>query len=327
MNMIQASEALQAYISQDIPAFLWGSPGVGKSDIVRQTAKALDCALIDFRAVLLDPVDLRGIPSIVDGETRWNPPQFLPNEKRDGARGILFMDELNAAPMSVQAALFQLVLDRRLGEYDLPKGWAIVAAGNKQSDRAAAQRMPSALANRFAHIDCISDAESFCTWAGLNGIAAEIVAFIRFRPELLHRMDGAELRAFPTPRAWVQVSKLLAKPTKILRYLCAGIIGDAAAAEFIGFLDIYKNLPSMADIFAAPDTCKTPVEISARWAVSAAVGRAANAANMAAAVTYLQRLSPEFATMGILDAVKRDTSLKETQAFVNWAIANSTDQL
>lgn len=323
-NLDQASKLLSAYLTADIPAFLWGAPGVGKSDIVRAIAKSQGLALIDLRAVLLDPVDLRGIPSIENGETRWNPPQFLPNETRDGAAGILFLDELNAAPPSVQAALFQLVLDRKLGEYALPAGWRIVAAGNRQSDRAAANRMPSALANRFAHIDCEADCGAWSQWAAVSGIDPAVIAFIRFRPELLHKMDGAELRAFPTPRAWSKVSAILNAPAELLASLVSGIVGNGAAAEFIGFLAVYKSLPSLPAIFNAPDVTPVPNDPSARYALSCAIGRALTAVNIAAGIHYLERMSPEFATMGLLDAIRRDSSLKETAGFVQWAIRNQS---
>ena len=166
MTPSQIVSALRSLLAIRQPAFLWGPPGVGKSQVVAQVARQNGLALRDIRAVLLDPVDLRGLPRIsADGRSVWCPPAFLPGPA-DPERGIVFLDELNAAPPLVQAACYQLVLDRAIGEYRLPDGWSIVAAGNREGDRAVAYRMPSALANRMVHLDFTPDLED---WLGSGG--------------------------------------------------------------------------------------------------------------------------------------------------------------
>ena len=149
MRPSHVCEALHHLVRIRQPVFLWGPPGVGKSRLVADVARRQGRKLYDLRAVLLDPVDLRGLPRISDeGITSWCVPEFLPHPQ-DTEEGILFLDELNAAPPLVQAACYQLILDRRVGQYRLPDGWAVVAAGNRESDRAVTYRMPSALANRM----------------------------------------------------------------------------------------------------------------------------------------------------------------------------------
>jgi hypothetical protein len=275
-----------------------------------------------LRAILLDPVDLRGLPAVVDGRAIWAEPAFLPNAERDGERGILFLDELNAAPASVQAACFQLVLDRRLGEYVLPAGWRIVAAGNRQTDRAAAQRMPTPLANRMAHLDCDPDPETWQSWARAANVNPMVRAFLRFRPALFHVMEGTDLRAFPTPRSWTQVAKIADQPEDMLHALTAGLVGQGPAAEFVGFVRIYRELPDIAEIFAHPATAPVPTQPAALYAISTAIARLADLKSMAAVVTYADRLPREFSVLTIVDAVKRNPSLCETAAFVSWAQAN-----
>lgn len=335
MRLETAINALGAYLDADIPAFLWGAPGVGKSDAVRDVAAKRELPLIDVRAVLLDPVDLRGLPHVADGKAAWAAPAFLPYADRDGASGILFMDELNAAPASVQAACFQLVLDRKLGEYRLPEGWRIVAAGNRQSDRAAAQRMPSALANRFAHIDVEPDVESWGAWAAATGLHPAVVAFIRFRKALLHVMPGASIgtdtpeipadaRAFPTPRAWAQVAKVADAPDAIRHGLVAGLVGEGPAAEFDGFLRTWQSLPPLSMILSDPHTAPVPPmsEPATLYAVTTAIARKADRSNFANVLAYAARLPREFGIVAAVDAVKRDPSLCETAAFVDWANRN-----
>lgn len=325
MNLIDTQAALAAYLSADIPAFLWGAPGLGKSDIVRQTAKAADLPMIDLRAVLLDPVDLRGLPIVADGKSTWCSPAFLPDAARDGESGILFLDELNAAAPSVQAACFQLVLDRRCGEYVLPDGWRIVAAGNRQTDRAAAQRMPTALANRFAHIDVQPDVESWAQWASAAMLSPVVIAFVRWRPALLHAMDKSDGRAFPTPRSWAQVAKIIDSGiSDALRFqLVTGLIGDGAAAELEGFCRCYASLPRIADILAAPDAASVPDDISAQYAIAAALARNANPGNLQQIVRYLERMPAEYAALCMTDAVSRDKSLSQAPGFTQWASRNA----
>ena len=325
MNIERAARVLEAYLAADVPAFLWGAPGIGKSDLVKQIADKASLPLIDVRAVLLDPVDLRGLP-MVDQASRtatWAAPGFLPQAQRDGERGILLLDELNAAPTSVMAACLQLILNRRLGEYVLPPAWRIVAAGNRQSDRAAAQRMPSALANRFSHIEVEPDVGAWRLWANANNVDPLIVAFLAFRPELLHKMDGSDLRAFPTPRAWSQVAKVAPKaPDDIRMNLVAGLVGEGPAGEFEAFVRLYRSLPPIASIIADPKKAIVPTEPATLFAVSIALGRYATRENFEAVMTYGRRLPKEFAIVLCLDAVKRDPTLLETAAFVAWARDN-----
>ncbi len=318
MNLQEAPALIGSYLDADIPVMMWGAPGIGKSDCVRQVAAAKNMAICDFRAVLRDPVDLRGLPSIENGTAKWLPPSDLPNAERDGEIGLLFMDELNAAPASVQAACFGLVLDRKVGEYRLPEGWRIVAAGNRQSDRAAAQRMPTALANRFAHLDLEPDVDSFCAWAAENEKDPMMIAFLRYRPNLLHDMEGEDLRAFPSPRSWAQASKVMHN-----HELVCGLVGEGPAAELTAFLRVAKDLPSLDVILANPTGIEVPKDPAAKYAVMAGLSRkVSDEESMGAAITYMHRVGDEFEHAMVIDAVKRDQALSHTEAFTRWASDN-----
>jgi hypothetical protein len=241
MKPSDISEALNSLMDTGQTVFIWGSPGVGKSAVVHQVAKRRTLPLRDVRALLLDPVDLRGLPYLSEGRSKWATPDFLP---QDGA-GVLFLDELNAAPPMVQASCYQLVLDRKLGEYTLPDGWSIVAAGNRDSDRAVTSRMPTPLRNRFVHLDFEVDMQEWSAWAIQAGIRPEVIAFLRFRPALLSAFDR-DNNAFPSPRSWEFVSRILnsnPKP-KIEHELIAGAVGTGAATEFSAFLSTFRSLPT-----------------------------------------------------------------------------------
>jgi dynein-related subfamily AAA family protein len=322
MKPSDIASSLQLLAQIQKPAFLWGPPGVGKSQVVAQVATALGIRLIDIRAILLDPVDLRGLPTLEQGRAAWAIPAFLPE---DGA-GILFLDELNAAPPLVQAACYQLVLDRALGEYRLPDGWTVFAAGNREGDRAVTSRMSSALANRFVHLNFEADLDAWSRWAmGPGDLRPEVVAFLRWRPELLHRFEPTE-KAFPSPRAWASVSHILTAtpPADIEFGLYEGTVGRGAAIEFTGFLRVFRSLPSLDGILLNPATAPIPDEPSALCAVATGLARRTTEQNFAAVIHYADRLAREYGTLLVKAATARLPGLAHHPAFTRWAVNNGS---
>ena len=314
-------EALKVCIAAMQPTFLWGPPGVGKSDVVAQVAAMLKMQLTDVRAVLLDPVDLRGLPTVEDGEAKWCPPAFLPKS----GKGILFLDELNAAPPLVQAACYQLVLDRKIGEYELPKGWVVIAAGNRETDRAVTSRMPSPLANRFVHLDFDVDLDDWINWALNNGVRTENIAFQRFRPELLYNFDPKRNeKAFSTPRSITFLSRLMdVNKGEIDFDLAKGVAGEGYAAEFVGFMNIYKSLPDPAMVIMAPKKAEVPTDPATLYAICGAVAQKTSEQNMKNVVEYANRLPVEFSVLLIRDCFNRDENLVKTRAFIEWTSVHS----
>lgn len=331
MNLDIAVDVLEFNLQRNTPSIMLGSPGVGKSSVVHQIAERRRAGgkkfgLIDFRAILRDPVDLRGLPAIQGDRAKWLVPDDLPQVERDGEEGILFLDEINAATPAMQAACFGLVLDRKVGNYTLPEGWRIVAAGNHISDRAAAQKMPTALINRFNIIEVEADQETFTKYANLKGLPPELIAFIRFRPALLLDMKTAgDGKPFPTPRSWEQASKAVHAPQNIRHWLLQGDVGESAALEFEGFLRVFAELPSIDQVIMDPDAAKIPGEdaISARYAIVSALASRAHKANFENIMRYSKRMPREFGTMLVVDACRRDTSLTHTAAFTTWARENA----
>ena len=302
------------------PVFIWGSPGIGKSAIVRQLAELLKIPLQDVRALLLDPVDLRGLPFLgQDGRSKWATPEFLP---QDGS-GILFLDELNAAPAMVQASCYQLVLDRKLGEYTLPEGWAIIAAGNRDSDRAVTTRMPTPLRNRFVHLEFEVDLQDWSIWAIEAGIRPEVIAFLRFRPELLNAFDR-DANAFPSPRSWEFVSRILGRQPdhRIEHEMFAGAVGSGAATEFSAFLKMFRELPNIDAILLNPLSEPVPEKAAAQYAVASALARSASDINFDRICQYLERMPVEFRVLCVRDASLLQPAIRHTPAYTKWAIEN-----
>jgi len=321
-------EALYALIGERVPLHIWGACGVGKSQIVAQVADDLDYDFLDVRAVQLDPVDLRGLPRIAADQTEWVPPKFLPTT----GKGILFLDELTSAPQMTQAGCYQLVLDRRLGEYVLPDGWVVIAAGNPASERGVHFSMPRPLRNRFVHLHLEADLPEWCRWAVRAGVRSEIIAFLRFKPALLHDGDvTSDQNAWPTPRSWQMASNVLkgmsgkvgSAAVEIEAELLEGTIGPAATAEFVGFLRLFRELPSIDEILLNPDKAPLPSEPSAQIAIATALGRALSDHSVAKGLAYLDRMPAEMRVLAMRDAAARDRAITSTPEFIRFGIQHA----
>lgn len=263
-------------LKTNTPTFFWGAPGTGKSETVRRVSDARGGRFIDVRAATTDPVDWRGVPSVVDGRTRWCPPDFLPRE----GEGVLFLDELPNAPPLVQSALLELALDRRIGEYRLPDGWKVVAAGNRQEDRAGANRVISSLLNRFVHVDVGVDPVGWIAWAVAAGVAPEVISYIKNRPDQLFGFDPTRNeRAYPTPRSWKFCSDVLnafrgpggtaynPDTIDLLQAALGGAVGLGAATEFLVHLQSVALLPDPREALANPATAQIPEDASLVYAL------------------------------------------------------------
>lgn len=274
-------EFLSARHGQHTPVMLWGPPGVGKSQMVAQVAAKYGVPVIDIRLSQMEPTDLRGIPFRTGSTVDWAIPAMLPDAERHGPEGILFLDEITSAAPTVSAAAYQLILDRRLGEYRVPEGWAIFAAGNRQGDRGVTYSMPAPLANRFAHFEVETHLDDWVAWAYAHGVDERIIAFLRFRPELLFDFDPAHNPvAFPSPRSWEFAHRALQKfgdQDALLLGALQACVGPAAGVELKAFLDNLDKLPDIDAILEGKEA-PVPEATDLQYAVaSALVARAIRA--------------------------------------------------
>jgi hypothetical protein len=272
----EARRAVLVAMRSKRPVFLWGPPGIGKSDLVQQIADELHGLLIDIRLPLLDPTDVKGMPYF-DQETkrmRWAPPNELPTAEQAAKYPVivLFLDEMNAAAQSVQASAYQLTLNRRIGEYRLPDNVVIVAAGNRDNDRGVTFRMPSPLANRFIHLEIRPDFDCWNRWAVNNDIHPDVVGYLNFAKSDLYdfRPDNSS-RAFATARSWAFVSQLIQDPTvdsNTVMELVAGSIGESLAIKFMAHRKFCANLPNPEDILTGRVKSAEVKETSAQYSLA-----------------------------------------------------------
>jgi hypothetical protein len=305
------------------PIIIWGAAGVGKSSVVAEAAQSLHIPLIDLRLSQIEPVDLRGIPTVdKKGYTDFARSKLLPSEEIHGPEGILFLDEITSGDLSMQAAGYQLINDRKLGDHCLPDGWLIIAASNREEDRGIVNRMVAPLANRFTHVQYDLDLKDWSIWAASAGVHPLVIGFLNFRPNYLHAFNpdrGAEM-AFGSPRSWHSASDwiwLNLSPEDELE-LILGSVGTEAGTEFTGYRRVASELPDISDIEAAPSTTPVPSEVATMYALSSVLAFRIDASNNIAFCEYMARLAPEFTTI-FMDMVKgKDVALLNNKPAINW---------
>lgn len=273
----QARKAIEVAFEAKRPIFLWGPPGIGKSDVVAQITNDLGGLMIDLRMAQMEPTDIRGIPFFNKNVEKmdWAPPIDLPDQETADKYPIivLFLDEMNSAAPAVQAAGYQLILNRRVGKYILPDNVVIVAAGNRESDKGVTYRMPMPLANRFLHVEMRPDFETWQTWAVKNNIHEDVVGYLSFAKIDMYDFDAkSSSRAFATPRSWCFVSDLLKKEQNMdestLFTLVAGSVGDGLASKFRTHRKFSSQLPQAIDILTGKVTDLKVKEISAMYSLT-----------------------------------------------------------
>jgi len=275
VTAVGARRAIQKCFAKRRPMFLWGPPGIGKSEVVADITQDLGGFMIDLRLGQMDPTDIRGIPFFnrEAGKMDWAPPIDLPDEELAAQYPVivLFMDEMNSAAPAVQAAAYQLVLNRRIGRYRLPDNVVMIAAGNRESDKGVTYRMPTPLANRFVHVEMRPDFAAWQDWAVQNQIHKDVVGYITFAKQDLYDFDSkSSSRAFATPRSWTFVSELLADEDlddTTATDLIAGTVGEGLAVKFMAHRKISSKLPRPEDILSGKEKELKIKEVSAMYSL------------------------------------------------------------
>jgi len=276
VTSVQTRKALLKAFDAKRPIFLWGPPGIGKSEVVAEVTEELGGFMIDLRMAQMEPTDIRGIPFFNRDLNKmdWAPPIDLPDEELASQYPliVLFLDEMNSAPAAVQAAGYQLVLNRRVGKYVLPDNVVLVAAGNRDSDKGVTYRMPMPLANRFIHLEMRPDFASWQGWAVNKGIHKDVVGYLSFAKQDLYDFDNkSSSRAFATPRSWVFVSDLLndedSDPDTLFN-LVAGSVGDGLAVKFMAHRKVASRMPEPSDILSGKVKDLQVKEVSAMYSLT-----------------------------------------------------------
>lgn len=335
IKLIKSNEPLKKMPT----VMLWGPPGVGKSQGVRQIAKKIEqetnkkVKITDVRLLLFNPIDLRGIPTANQDKTLavWLKPQIFQMDDSNDVINILFLDEISAAPQSVQAAAYQIALDRVIGEHQLPENCIVMAAGNRITDKSVTFKMPKALANRMLHLEITESFSAWKIWALNHYINEKVIGFLSFNNNYLMEFDASlDDLAFATPRTWEMVSNILnniSDDINVVEDLIAGIIGTGVTIEFRTWCEIYEKLPKVEDIFKGLNP-PAPSNLDALYAlvtsmVCYARDHKDNLDLINNSIDYLKNLPPDFATMLIKDymGLEHDykNKLMKMPSYITWS--------
>lgn len=349
LNMSQAIEAvavnlyMQLNVPGTLPVILIGKPGEGKTAIAEAATKAIgpnakmlfasDAKDIPLHAPTREPIDLPGLPTIKDGRTTWAQSDFIPTDE-DG-EGVVVIDELKQCPPNNMAGFSQLIWSRGVNKHKLGSRWAMVITSNGDADKCATHKIPMHIRSRMTHIYVESCVNTTVAYANENKWHPKVIAFLRFRPELVNNFDP-KLNAdtYCIPRTLEALSGLMytvdtyetnGNPMNaIVRdALIHGTIGEGAAVEFIGFLKLVDTLPDPNKVYSQPDTLPVPDDPAVCYALSATLAHKATDNTLAAILTYLDRVGIEYATKAVVDIGKRSPDLADNEAYASWCVRNN----
>lgn len=298
-----------------------GSPGGGKTTIVQEVATELGIPCIERHMPTMLVEDFGILFPKESGGLEYKLPDWFPVKGKAPEQGILLFDDRNQANADLQKVLANICQARTLHGVEMPDGWQVISTGNRQSDRAGANRVLSHLRNRETVLELETHLDDWSSWAIDNGVKSEVVSFIRFRPALLHDFD-AQRDQNATPRSWVEgVSDVLGTVPAEAEYECfKGAVGEGAAAEFVGFMRIFRKLPNPDAILMNPTTSDVPSDPATLYALSGALANRASESNFERVCTYSERMPPEFSVLTVSYAARKNPDLANTQAFTKWAI-------
>jgi len=324
MRATLLNSTLSSLIRVGRPVAIEGAPGGGKTSIVHQVADELDLPVVEKHMPTMLVEDF-GIPYPTDNGFEYKLPDWYPYHGKPGTEGggVLLFDDRNQANADLQKVLANIQQARNLHGKPLADGWTVVSTGNRQSDRAGANRVLSHLRNRETVLEFETHLDDSTQWMIDNDVRPEVIAFIRFRPNLLHDFDP-QRDVNPTPRAWVEgVSAVLGEVPAEAEYECfKGAVGEGAAAEFVGFMRIYRKLPNPDAILMNPTASDVPTDPATLYALSGSLAERATESNMERFCTYMERMPAEFSVLGVSYAVRKTPELANTQAFTSWAVSH-----
>jgi len=306
--------------------FFKGKPGMGKSDACVQIGRNLD--IPEDRILIVhvnnhDVVDFTGVPSVTDGQTRFNPTEMFYKFREGTGAGLIVLEELPQSSTHHQTWAAGFLLERTTPTFKLDKDVRFLVTGNRVEDRAGAKQLLTHLSNRMYEFEMETSLDDWCEWAMDNGVDSRGIAFLRLRPQLLNDFD-ANRSVNPTQRAWTQLFLEVPQdlPTNHYMMACQAKVGEGAAAEWCAARDLMDKMPSIDSIRLAPDKVEIPTEPAVMFAVATAMSMSTNEDAFERDMKYIGRMNKEFQMVYVTDALRLHPKLQQTKPFVDWAIAN-----
>lgn len=323
MKPSHLTEYLTYAIGNHYPVLVTGAPGIGKSDIADQACTNLNVKLILSHPVVADPTDYKGLPfPRKDGKAA----DFLPYgdlEKLINAKEetVFFIDDMGQASTSVQAACMQLILARTINGHKVSDKVTFLAATNRKQDRAGVSGLIEPVKRRFFIQELEVDWKDWISWAVINNMPEELIAFIAFQPDLLNNpTPTTDIVNTHCPRTIANVGKQQNTkcPAHLFKDAVKGAAGEIFATQYIAFLELFDQLPTVDSVVADPSDAKIPPNTGSMYAFTVSLAKRMTESNITAISKYLYRFPPELNVCCMKMATTRDAELQNTGAFIQW---------
>jgi hypothetical protein len=333
LTSTQLKPLLSNCLKAKLVPMIAGSPGIGKSDLIKSIAEEYNLKVVDHRLSTSDPTDMSGLPNIKGDKATFLPFDIFPTENDEVPEGysgfLLFLDEINSAPLSVQAAAYKVILDREVGQYKLHDKCLCVCAGNLQTDGAIVNRIGTAMQSRLVHFEMRADSEEWLKWAYGADIDYRVTSFINYSGGHLHKFDpNHNDKTFPCPRTWHFLSRYLKAVGKIDfkdQPAMDGIVGAGTAREFYNYCEIEKSLVTIPQILKDPEGVEVPVEPSIQYFLCGSIAVKADDKNIGKLMKFISRMNIEFQIICIRDMLKRNPKLKASPDLRDWTLKNAKE--
>lgn len=316
------AQAIDFHFAIDRPLGILGDPGIGKSQIVAAATERYGLPLVVMNLVLSDSTDFSGLPFLLtlpDGTqvTEWVKQRlFLQREPY-----VLFLDELFQAPVATMNVAAPIILEKRVGDIQLPPDCRVIFASNKASNKAGTNRVPSHIPNRATMVELEVSNDDWLLHAMQSGMPEVLPAFMMMRPNLLHDFDPSRM-VNATPRQWFGVGNMInAGLPEDIKFDCiAGCVGEGPAAEFIGFEKIMGQVPTREQILMNSETTPVPEDPSAQYAIAGMLIQNTTGNNFDTVVQYMQRMPEDFQAMFCKEVLRLQPTVTSCRGYVKWAI-------
>jgi hypothetical protein len=334
VDAVTAKEYISDCIECGLVPFIKGSPGIGKSAIIKGIAKDFSLKVIDMRLSQCDPTDMNGFPRIDGIHATYAPMDTFPLESTPLPKGkegwLLFLDEFNSAPLSVQAAAYKLVLDKEVGQYRMHPNVVVVCAGNLETDNAIVNTISTAMQSRVVHIELHSNHEQWDAWAAKADIHHFIRDYIKYKPETINNFDPEHTdNTFACERTWEFASNLIKQWGGIIPVakvaLLSGTIGKGIANEFFQYTKVYKDLPTVAQIAANPKNTKVPQDPGTLYAVTGTIAANVDSTIIGPVMEYINRLPLEFQVITLKELIAKDPAFSADVEVKKWIKKNMSN--
>lgn len=318
--------AIKRCLKENQPLLIAGPPGTGKSDIEEQSAKEEGYDNNIVHPITYDPTDFKGLPFEDHGEAKFLPFSVMKLMIEATKPTVIFIDDFGHATAAVQAAVMQPILARKINGFNISENIRFIAATNRVKDKAGVNSILEPIKSRFLIVELEADLDDWCEWAIKHDMPHELISFIRFRPELLHKYEPTkELINSPCPRTIAKLGKMQAHgiESEIQYDIFSGLVGEGFTVEYTAFMKLFSDLPTYEQILVAPDKADFKYRADVMYAITGLISNRFQMKDVKPIMKFIDRIPVEFQVVTMKQILIKTPDIKKSAEFVTWAVKNA----